>query len=252
MPLGSPRGYADHFLQDSFAAGHLPNKTLVMQWFTAWVGGAYRIKVNDWEDARQVTAVNQPQLMGAQLYDIRYHGPSSDPQTAEEHAHFAQRMAASGVQGYEAVSREEAYRQYLAFLAAYSVQRSSKQVHDHFNAAGLDVASEAATFRVYGDEDMLKDGADISVVAETIAASRKAIADILAHGQSQTPPWEILRYVPNAVTDPSGQVIPLLDWHRGGALKTEAEKLFASARTMITGVASPTMGTVSADEAPQA
>lgn len=26
-------GYADHFLQDSFAAGHLINKTLVMQWF---------------------------------------------------------------------------------------------------------------------------------------------------------------------------------------------------------------------------
>ena len=27
-------GYGDHFLQDSFAAGHLVNKTLVMQWFT--------------------------------------------------------------------------------------------------------------------------------------------------------------------------------------------------------------------------
>jgi uncharacterized protein DUF4157 len=241
-------GYAGHFLQDSFAAGHLPNKTLVMQWFTAWVSGSYRIKVNDWQDVRQVTAVNQPQLMGAQLYDIRHPGPSSDPQTAEEHAHFAQRMAATGVQGYGAVSREEAYRQYLAFLAAYSIQRSSKQVHDHFNAAGLDVASEAATFRVYGDENLLKDGADISVVAEAIAASRKAIADILSHGRSQTPPEEILRNVPTGVTDPSGRVIPLLNWHNGGALQTEAERLFASARTMITEVASPTMGTVSADD----
>ena len=26
-------GYADHFLQDSYAAGHLVNKTLVMQWY---------------------------------------------------------------------------------------------------------------------------------------------------------------------------------------------------------------------------
>ena len=30
-------GYADHFLQDSFAAGHLVNKTLVMQWWVEFV-----------------------------------------------------------------------------------------------------------------------------------------------------------------------------------------------------------------------
>ena len=30
-------GYADHFLHDSFAAGHLINKTLVMQWYAEWI-----------------------------------------------------------------------------------------------------------------------------------------------------------------------------------------------------------------------
>ena len=30
-------GYADHFLQDSFAAGHLINKTLVIQWYIEWL-----------------------------------------------------------------------------------------------------------------------------------------------------------------------------------------------------------------------
>ncbi len=30
-------GYADHFLQDSFAAGHLVNKTLVIQWYIEWL-----------------------------------------------------------------------------------------------------------------------------------------------------------------------------------------------------------------------
>ena len=30
-------GYADHYLQDSFAAGHLVNKTLVMQWYIEWL-----------------------------------------------------------------------------------------------------------------------------------------------------------------------------------------------------------------------
>ena len=29
--------YADHFLQDSFAAGHLVNKTLIMQWYVEWL-----------------------------------------------------------------------------------------------------------------------------------------------------------------------------------------------------------------------
>jgi hypothetical protein len=240
-------GYAGHFLQDSFAAGHLPNKTLVMQWFAAWADGSSLIKADDWKDVRRVTAVNQPQLMGDRLYDIRYRGPSNDPQTAEERASFAERMAATGVQAYGAVSTEEAYRQYLAFLAAYSVQLSSKQVHDHFNADGLDVASEVAVFRAYGDENMLRHGAAISVVAEAIAASRTAISDIITGG-SMTQPWEVLRNVPTGITDPSGRVTPLLDWHKGDALKTEAEMLFASGSAMIAGAASPTMGIVSADD----
>lgn len=75
---------------------------------------------------------------------------------------------------------------YLAFLAAYSVQLSSKQVHDHFNADGLDVASEVAAFRAYGDENMLRHGAAISVVAEAIAASRTVISDIITSGRSMT------------------------------------------------------------------
>ena len=33
-------GYADHFLQDSFAAGHLINKTLVIQWYIEWLAAA--------------------------------------------------------------------------------------------------------------------------------------------------------------------------------------------------------------------
>jgi hypothetical protein len=241
-------GYAGHFLQDSFAAGHLPNKTLVMQWFAAWAGGSSLIKADDWKDVRRVTAVYQPQLVGDRLYDIRYRGPSNDPQTAEEHAHFIERLAATGVQAYGAVSTEEAYRQYLAFLAAYSVQLSSKQVHDHFNAEGLDVASEVAAFRAYGDENMLRHGAGISVVAEAIAASRTAISDIITSGRSMTQPWEILKNVPTGITDPSGRVTPLLDWHKGDALKTEAERLFASGSAMIAGAASPTMGIVSADD----
>jgi len=41
---------------------------------------------------------------------------------------------------------------------------------------------------------------------------------------------------------------PRLEWHKGDALKTEAEMLFASGSAMIAGAASPTMGIVSADD----
>ena len=48
-----------------------------------------------------------------------------------------------------------------------------------------------------------------------------------------TQPWEVLRNVPTRITDPSGRVTPLLDWHKG---------------EMIAGAASPTMGIVLADD----
>jgi len=107
-----------------------------------------------------------------------------------------------------------------------------------------------AAFRAYGDEHMLKNGADVSIVAEAAAASRKAISDIITQGRSKARPEEILRNVPAGITDRSGRVIPLLDWHQGGALKTEAETLFASTRATIAGVARSTMGIVSADSEP--
>ena len=110
------------------------------------------------------------------------------------------------------------------------------------------MASEVAAFRAYGDENMLRHGAGVSVVAEAIATSRSAISDIITSGRSMTQPWEILKNVPTGITDPSGRVTPLRDWHKGDALKTEAERLFASGSAMIAGAASPTMGIVSADD----
>jgi hypothetical protein len=45
-------GYADHFLEDSFAAGHLLNKTLVMQWFIEWAAANRCCPVADWDRSR--------------------------------------------------------------------------------------------------------------------------------------------------------------------------------------------------------
>src|SRR4029077_5167445 len=62
------QGYGDHFLQDSFAAGHLVNKTLIMQWFIAWAANQKLVPVANWDVVKNVTADLQPGLAGRALY----------------------------------------------------------------------------------------------------------------------------------------------------------------------------------------
>src|SRR2546422_311971 len=57
-------GYADHFLQDSFAAGHLVNKTLVMQWFIQWAATQSLLPVADWDEIKNMTTAHQSSLAG--------------------------------------------------------------------------------------------------------------------------------------------------------------------------------------------
>ena len=61
-------GYADHFLQDSFAAGHLVNKTLVIQWYIEWLA-ASGVSYPGRDVLDTLTAARQPLLHGPQLYD---------------------------------------------------------------------------------------------------------------------------------------------------------------------------------------
>jgi hypothetical protein len=243
------QGYADHFLQDSFAPGHLANKTLVMQWFLEWAEDSLFVQVKDWDDVRFVTAGNQPALMGTPLYDSRCPGPSNDPQAAEEQGHLAARIAATGIQAYRSTTRDRAYHQYLRFLAATAVQLSSKRVHDHFNEHGLDVTSSGhpGVFRIYGDGKLLSDGADVSIVAGTVAASRAVISDIITSGRSHTPPWEIIDMLPAKVVGSAGRPVSLPEWHDSD-LKKQAPDLFSNARSMFLGIRSPSLGIVSQDQ----
>src|SRR5262249_51918348 len=98
-------GYADHFLQDSFAAGHLINKPKVMQWFVEWVAQynantswwERNIHLKNWDAIKTMTTQEQPGLASHHLYTdkTRAPGDSTDPQTAEEQATPADRMNAS-------------------------------------------------------------------------------------------------------------------------------------------------------------
>jgi hypothetical protein len=65
-------GFGDHYLQDSYAAGHMINKSQIMQWFVQW------LDKHDWkadfatdENWRRVQAIayNQPGIADAMQYD---------------------------------------------------------------------------------------------------------------------------------------------------------------------------------------
>jgi hypothetical protein len=92
-------GYADHFLQDSFAAGHLINKTLLMQWYVEWVSEANnaRYRPVDWDIVKTMTTAMQPGLVGRRLYDRPWlqSVASNDPQTVQENRTVLQRIDAS-------------------------------------------------------------------------------------------------------------------------------------------------------------
>jgi hypothetical protein len=64
-------GYADHFLQDSFAAGHLINKTLMVQWYIEWLGES-GVSYPDRDTLAAMTVARQPLLHGSRHYDRRH------------------------------------------------------------------------------------------------------------------------------------------------------------------------------------
>jgi len=95
-------GFGDHYLQDSFAGGHLVNKTLVMQWLMEYVD---RQSANwksqwkylgpdstSWARMMNMSSEHQPDLAGQNLYfghDVgdaarAAQGSSNDPQVASE------------------------------------------------------------------------------------------------------------------------------------------------------------------------
>ncbi len=220
-------GYADHFLQDSFAAGHLINKTLIMQWFVEWVEDynastswyERNIHIDDWDLIRTMTTARQPGLAGHDLYQ---QGPvppggSVDPQTAEEQMSRQARMDAAGVRAAPGQTQAEAYRAYLAFLNSATVQAAAGALHDYFNERSLTVTSPAYPqgFQVWGDETLVTSGDGVRIAAETAELSQQAIDDI-AHGRTPPTVERIRSAFPTAVR-PAGQAtaVPLEHWNHG-------------------------------------
>jgi hypothetical protein len=98
-------GFGDHYLQDSFAAGHLMNKTLVMQWWTEFMKDNWKVLGASGNEATRnltMSATAQPGLGGSQLYGQGgARGRTNDPQAVAnigEGGGRAAMFAASGLQ----------------------------------------------------------------------------------------------------------------------------------------------------------
>ena len=207
-------GYAEHFLQDSFAAGHLVNKTLIMQWFIEWAAGQTIVPVADWDIVKRMTTQLQPGLAGRQLYGLDFPGPSNDPQTSEDLTSYLQRLTNTGIQVGGSGDLGTAYQDYLTLLSNLITQSASASIHDYYNANSLWVASVAhpAPYEVWGDDTLLS-GANGSEGATqtslTTQLSQTSIADLLNTGATEITPTAIRQNFPTLVSagataDPGG------------------------------------------------
>ncbi|GGS25288.1 hypothetical protein GCM10010269_74980 [Streptomyces humidus] len=217
-------GYADHFLQDSFAAGHL-------------------------------TDDQQPGLSGPDLYELAYTGPSNDPQTSQEAARLVDRVLGSGLVADKRIGLDATYQNYLTFLTSAAAQLSSSMLHDKYNAEAVFVSSEAnpSPYPVWGDNTLLtgKDG-ERGVRATSTAAqmSQKAVRDILTQGATDITVKNIRDLFPTRAGASPGEVTDLKSWNTGQ--KAECMKMFSgifpTLKQLLVGRANPRLGVVSRDQ----
>jgi hypothetical protein len=214
-------GYADHFLQDSYAAGHLINKTLVMQWYVEWLAES-RIPYRDQNELAGLTVSRQPALHGPEHYSSTA-GPRAalrppwDPQRAAEAPTLAERIEASGVMGRTEPERREAYHAYLAMLGSTVAQFAVGVVHGHLNKRSLVVAAgqDGQRFRLHGDRTLLAGPTGAQRAAEAARTSRRAISELLSRGETDITSREIFDAFPDHV-EWDDELISLPQWHAGG------------------------------------
>ena len=231
-------GYADHFLEDSFAAGHLVNKTLVMQWWVDYLNAAtidfagVRIGRRGQPDADTMARMGSAAQRGVSGRDLYGEAPGAktssaedrrsghgaiDPQTAQERLGVEGRVAGSGVTGASTAELEANYQAYLRLLNNAQAQGAAGAAHDHFNALGLTVVSAdgSVRMRVGGDDTLISKSGPVGAAAAAHAAqqSRQAIDEILNTGTTAITPDVIFAGVPTqVVVDGRDDPVPLEQW----------------------------------------
>jgi hypothetical protein len=234
-------GYADHFLQDSFAAGHLINKTLVMQWYIEWLA-ENGISYPHSDVLAAMTVARQPLLHGPGHYDRDDEPcPPWDPQDLADAPATTDRVAASGLitdaTAHTGQDEQDAYAAYLTMLGSGTVQFAAKVVHEYLNKHSLVVASapDGPRFRLFGDHTLLASGDGAWHAAQAATASRRAISELLHDGETTVSSRDISDSFPRHV-EQNGQLITLEEWHRTGLRDLCFHELFRRRSTRATRV----------------
>ena len=233
-------GYADHFLQDSFAVGHLINKTLVMQWYIEWLAES-GVSYPHRDVLATLTVARQPLLHGPGHYNRtparlgegvagrigRVPQPPWDPQDLADAPSAAGRIAASGLIGGSDQEQRAAYAAYLTMLGSGTVQLAAKVAHDYLNERSLVVSSgpSGPAFRLCGDRTLLAGGDGTVRAARAAAESRRAISELLRYGETEVSSGEIFESFPDHV-EQDGRLVTLEEWHRTGLRELCFRELF--------------------------
>jgi hypothetical protein len=92
-----------------------------------------------------------------------------------------------------------------------------KVAHEYLNKQSLLVASgpDGPPFRLHGDHTLLAGGEGTLRAARAAQASRRAIAELLDHGETEVSSWDIFDSFPGHVQH-GGRLVSLAEWHQGG------------------------------------
>ena len=247
-------GYSNHFLQDSFAAGHLINKTLVMQWFVEYINDHKSERPHfglpDANVMKGMTTAAQPDIADRRAYTPRLNetashdrtrgGVVTDPQTTLERADQKGRVAGSGVRSSDPDATEE-YGQYEDFLNSSYLSLAANDIHDFFNHGGVRVQNKAGNdFVVGGDGTLLLE--DESAIAITLKADNmadQAIHELLTTGTTSVKVEDIFDLFPSKVwvkvdiLDKDGKIVdvttdfyPLEKWNDDVVKQTCQKEIF--------------------------
>jgi hypothetical protein len=199
--------FGEHYLQDSFAGGHLINKGYVM-------AQAMKHMTKATKTSRGLTKATRDLYRAATAHSAGYDVPGAahrrmqrdttasvldnpqemtarDPQTALEAARRAK--AAGGLRAY-AAGREEVqafglnpdtvdFDDYRMWLNDFWLQKITNTLHDMFCLKGLVVSSPARpqVFRAYGDSNMMRSQAGAKEAALASQMSHEAINTLVAN-----------------------------------------------------------------------
>jgi Domain of unknown function (DUF4157) len=243
-------GYADHFLQDSFAAGHLCNKTLIMQWFIEWAASHSLLVVQDWDLIKDMTTGKQPGLAGRNLYSPTWAGGSNDPQTAEDQASYLARRGAVGLAATSDIA--VTYQNYFVFLSSLITQAGAGAIHDHYNDASLWVSSVARpqAFEIYGDNTLLTGAggaAGINATSETTQLSQQSIRELLDNGTTSITAQQLRDHFPTSVRGAGNTMLSLEQWNDTQQAYC-ATSIFPGLHDLIVGALSPRIANISVDQ----